>query len=180
MFQWSSSVIIFLSFCQASLRRAQCASVQDSEAPRGSQRRLLMEEEPANMTGADTRSLSNEDDSPKSMEWSYLLAGLGTAVALSLVIVTAVKFRVFRRFLASYRHSLLQESDGVSQYGQEGAPFPSSVSGRLGVLRLPEEDDDGFIEDNYIQTGDKERAQREEEEGYGMEDSDEDLQFTIG
>lgn len=120
------------------------------------------------------------------MEWSYLAAGLGTVLTMSLLIVMAVKFRLFHRFLASYRHSLLQETDGVSQYGQEEVSFPNSVSGRIGVVRGTlgglDEDDDGFIEDNYIQTSEKDRAdrEREEEEEGGTEDSDDDLQFTIG
>ncbi|XP_054624497.1 leucine-rich repeat-containing protein 19-like [Dunckerocampus dactyliophorus] len=186
MFQWSCSIIVFLSFCPTSIRKANCAPVYDTEGQKGSQRRLLIEEDLANINGTDTRSLTNVDNTPKSIEWSYLAAGLGTALAISLVIVTAVKFRVFHRFLASYRHSLLEEADGVSQYGQEEVTFPSSVSGRMGALRgtigTLEEDDDGFIEDNYIQTSEKDRAAREdeEEEEYGIEDSDDDLQFTIG
>lgn len=108
---------------------------------------------------------------------------------MSLLIVMAVKFRLFHRFLASYRHSLLQETDGTSQYGQEEAPYPNSVMGRMGVVGgTPgglDEDDDGFIEDNYIQTSEKDRAERErEEEEVGEEgledDSDDDIQFTIG
>uniref|UniRef100_A0A671UZD8 Uncharacterized protein n=1 Tax=Sparus aurata TaxID=8175 RepID=A0A671UZD8_SPAAU len=67
--------------------------------------------------------------STKSLEWSYLAAGLGTILTISLLIAMVVKFRVFHRFLASYRHSLLQEGTG----------------------RELDEDDDGFIEDNYIQ-----------------------------
>ena len=114
----------------------------------------------------------------------YLAAGLATAVATSLVVVAAVRFRLFHRFLASYRHSLLLEADGVSQYGQEGATYPSAGGGRGGRSGVPEvemeEDDDGFIEDNYITASDRQRAERQcrvEVE----EDSDEDLEeFAIG
>uniref|UniRef100_A0A4W6FQ51 Uncharacterized protein n=1 Tax=Lates calcarifer TaxID=8187 RepID=A0A4W6FQ51_LATCA len=95
--------------------------------------------------------------------WSYMAAALGTVLTISLLIVMAVKFRLFHRFLASYRHSLLQESDGIR-----------TVNGL-------DEDDDGFIEDNYIQTSEKDRAERErEEEEEGTDDSDDDIQFTIG
>uniref|UniRef100_A0A671V1Q4 Uncharacterized protein n=1 Tax=Sparus aurata TaxID=8175 RepID=A0A671V1Q4_SPAAU len=73
--------------------------------------------------------------STKSLEWSYLAAGLGTILTISLLIAMVVKFRVFHRFLASYRHSLLQEGTG----------------------RELDEDDDGFIEDNYIQASEKHR-----------------------
>uniref|UniRef100_A0A8C7XCU4 Uncharacterized protein n=1 Tax=Oryzias sinensis TaxID=183150 RepID=A0A8C7XCU4_9TELE len=62
-----------------------------------------------------------------------IFSGLGTVLSISLLIVMGVKFRVFHRFLASYRHALLQEVDGVSH--------------ATGL----EDDDDGFIEDNYIQ-----------------------------
>ncbi len=119
------------------------------------------------------------------MEWTYLAAALGTVLTISLLIVLAVKLRLFHRFLASYRHSLLEEADGVSQYSQN-ASFPNSgMSGMRvvgGTQRDPDDDDDGFIEDNYIQASEKDRADRErQEEGVEeMEDSDEDIQFTIG
>lgn len=116
------------------------------------------------------------------VDFSYLVAGLGVVLALSLLIVVAVKFRLFHRFLASYRHSLLRESDGVSQYGQEEPPFPSSITGRMGANRTElDDDDDGFIEDNYIQTSEKNRAGRVITSDLDeLEDSDDDIQFTIG
>ena len=125
------------------------------------------------------------DRDQKTLEWSYLAAGLGTALTISLFIVMAVKLRLFHRFLASYRHSLLHEADGVSQYGHDDVPYPSNVSGRMGMVGgtvsgRDEDDDDGFIEDNYIQTSERHRAEREREEEQGSEDSDDDLQFTIG
>lgn len=127
---------------------------------------------------------SNPDGGSKPLDWSYLAAGLGTALTVSLLIVVTVKFRLFHRFLASYRHSLLEEADGVSQYGQEDVSFPNSVMGRMGTVgRTLDDDDDGFIEDNYIQASEKDRAEREREEEEGgeeTEDSDEDLEFTIG
>lgn len=124
-------------------------------------------------------------DSPK-VELSYLAIALGTVITLSLFIVLVVKFRVLHHFLASYRHSLLQESDGASQYGQEDMSFPNNVSGRMGVVRGTQtgldDDDDGFIEDNYIQPSEKHmpEGQRQDEEIEGTDDSDDDLQFTIG
>ena len=127
---------------------------------------------------------TNQDEDVKSVEWSYLAAGLGVVLSMSLLIVMAVKFRVFHRFLASYRHSLLQESDGVSQYGQEEGSYPSTVNGRMEVFRgtqgTVDDDDDGFIEDNYIQSGEKDRAQKERrEEEEEEEDSDDELHFSI-
>uniref|UniRef100_A0AAY4CH97 Uncharacterized protein n=1 Tax=Denticeps clupeoides TaxID=299321 RepID=A0AAY4CH97_9TELE len=88
-----------------------------------------------------------------------------TALAVSLFLVAAVKFHLFQRYLDSYRH--------------------------LSPRGLCEDDDDGFIEDNYIQACEREvpNRDREEEEEAEWEDevmggnSDDELdleQFTIG
>lgn len=153
---------------------------------RGANRHLLVEEEIYSEVKNNTLERAvNPDEDKKPLNFSYMAAGLGSLLALSLMIVMAVKFRVFHRFLASYRHSLLQESDGISQYGQEEVAFPNSISSRVGMGPRTqcelEDDDDGFIEDNYIQTSEKERAEREaQEEDEDDSDDDLDLQFTIG
>lgn len=176
---------VFLYTLDIFVQEMMCASV--SENYRSHRRHLLVEEEPVRPTKNITlkRALEPEGDK-KSVDWSYMAAGLGSLLALSLFVVVAVKFRVFHRFLASYRHSLLQESDGVSQYGQEEVAFPNNISSRVGMGPRTQceldDDDDGFIEDNYIQTSEKERAEREAKEEEEEEDSDDDLdlQFTIG
>lgn len=179
--------VVFLYILDIVIQEVMCASIYDNH--RSHKRHLLVEEEPDSPTKNTTleRAL-DPDGGRKSLQWSYMAAGLGTLLALSLIVVMAVKFRVFHRFLASYRHSLLQESDGISQYGQEEVAFPNNISSRVGMGPRTqcelEDDDDGFIEDNYIQTSEKERAEREaqDEEEEDEEDSDDDLdlQFTIG
>ncbi|XP_047223142.1 type III endosome membrane protein TEMP-like [Girardinichthys multiradiatus] len=178
MAKWSSCIIVMKFLCVAFFSNAHSVTVSEAKTLKGSQRHLL------GVTGPlATNTTLTEAGSPQSPQWSYLALGLGTLLLLSLLIVMAVKFRLFHRFLASYRHSLLQETDGVSQYSPEDVSFPN-VSGQMGVVggtqRGVEDDDDGFIEDNYIQTSEKDRAERESREGEEEEDSDDDLQFTIG
>lgn len=130
-----------------------------------------------------SKASSDPGGEQKPVEWTFLAAGLGAALALSLLIVMLVKFRLFHRFLLSYRHSLLQESDGLSQYGPEDTAYQGRMAGRVAVVSgngEVEDDDDGFIEDNYIQTSEKDRAERERRKEEEEEDSDDDLQFTIG
>ncbi|XP_043941268.1 leucine-rich repeat-containing protein 19-like [Protopterus annectens] len=111
--------------------------------------------------------------------WQYLVGVLVGAISLSLLLALAVKCKLFQKYIASYRHRPLSEGDYSSQYdtestdvviagrGWEGMP-PSQV--RNPANRDVNEDDDGFIEDNYIQATDK----KEEDE-----DEDDDISFTL-
>ena len=125
---------------------------------------------------------SSSGEGGSSQTWPYLVAGLATTLTISAFIILAVKCRLFHRYLASYRHYRLPEGDLASQYSPEEGAIPGhGMEGRGGTRHGVDEDDDGFIEDNYIQASERERAERHSrEEEEGIEDSDDDLQFTIG
>ncbi|OCT84884.1 slit homolog 3 protein [Xenopus laevis] len=76
--------------------------------------------------------------------WPYLVGFIVIAICLSLLIAMAAKCNVFHRYIRSYRHRPLPENDWINQSQTElpGVPLP------------PNEDEDGFIEDNYIQPED--------------------------
>uniref|UniRef100_A0A8C1A775 Chromosome 1 open reading frame 210 n=1 Tax=Cyprinus carpio carpio TaxID=630221 RepID=A0A8C1A775_CYPCA len=79
------------------------------------------------------------EDEPKtsSESWKVFVAVLGSAITLSVLIAVMAKCKVVHKYLASYRHSRLSE----------GGPGTRSSAPTHDI----EADDDGFIEDNYIQ-----------------------------
>uniref|UniRef100_A0A3B3RNY7 Si:ch73-185c24.2 n=1 Tax=Paramormyrops kingsleyae TaxID=1676925 RepID=A0A3B3RNY7_9TELE len=83
--------------------------------------------------------------SQQTSGWPYLVAAMGTIVAISVFIILLVKCKLFQQYLASYQHALLSEMDTASHCSGPG--LPSEL-----------DDDDGFIEDNYIQASERERV----------------------
>ncbi|KAK2858189.1 hypothetical protein Q7C36_006108 [Tachysurus vachellii] len=140
-------------------------------------RKLLTE------TLENTINATDANDKKPSDSWKYLVAVLVIAISLSVLIAIGAKCKILQRYLASYRHSRLSEGDGASQcdpasfevgFANRGnIPNSDMVHGNL-------EDDDGFIEDNYIQASERERAEREAKH-WQEDDEDEDMEeFSIG
>lgn len=57
---------------------------------------------------------------PASHNWVFLVAVLAVAISTSIVIALLAKCQAVRRYLASYRHTRLRETDTVSQCEQSG------------------------------------------------------------
>lgn len=138
----------------------------------------------ATPTATHNGTLMNPPDSG-SHNWEFLVAVLATAISVSILIALLAKCHVVRRYLDSYRHTRLREVDTISQCDTPGLDLEFAMHGGQGMNRhsIPpprdEEDDDGFIEDNYIQASERERAERAAE---NMEDTEEELdeiEFTI-
>ncbi|NXU82736.1 LRC19 protein, partial [Xiphorhynchus elegans] len=87
--------------------------------------------------------------------WPYLVGFVVAAISISILIALAAKCKLVHKNFASYRHRPLPE---ISSIG--GSPMEDSSNwdrGSRGSQSMPDaadlqaEDDDGFIEDNYIQ-----------------------------
>ncbi|NXP07364.1 CA210 protein, partial [Thinocorus orbignyianus] len=91
--------------------------------------------------------------------WPYLVGFLVSAIGISLLIALAAKCKLFHKNFASYRHRPLPETSSIggnpmedsSNWDQSSGHSASKSHPMAGVADLQTEDDDGFIEDNYIQ-----------------------------
>uniref|UniRef100_A0A3Q1K8Z4 Uncharacterized protein n=1 Tax=Anabas testudineus TaxID=64144 RepID=A0A3Q1K8Z4_ANATE len=109
-----------------------------------------------------TDTLTSQKSRYTSHNWEFLVAVLVTAISVSLLITLLAKCHVVRRYLASYRHTRLRETDTVSH-----------------LPPVSEEDDDGFIEDNYIPASERARAERAAETMEDIEEELDEIEFTI-
>ncbi|XP_066548373.1 type III endosome membrane protein TEMP isoform X3 [Amia ocellicauda] len=137
---------------------------------------------PANSTKQETQN--PPEGSKGGHTWQYLVAVLVSAISVSVLIALAVKFKIFHRYLSSYRHSPLSEADTASHCDPESLEVGQGGTGSWHRSPAPceLEDDDGFIEDNYIQASERERAERGMQEVQGEEEEEEeeeDDQFSI-
>nr|XP_057929669.1 type III endosome membrane protein TEMP [Doryrhamphus excisus] len=135
-----------------------------------------------NSTLTTATEAPNDTKKSSSHRWEFLVAVLATAILLSIIMAVVAKCQVIRRYLASYRHTPLREEDAHNQCEQSsGLEVEFDMHGeRIMNPRLPvcAEDDDGFIEDNYIPASERERAQREAEDMEGTEEEMDEMDET--
>lgn len=129
-------------------------------------------------------TLANKTPKYDSHNWEFLVAVLVTAISISILIALLAKCQVVRRYLASYRHTRLMETDSVSHCDSAGLEVGFAMHEGHGINphSIPpviEDDDDGFIEDNYIPASERARAERAAENMEDTEEEMDDIEFTI-
>lgn len=141
----------------------------------------------SNETATPTAPANNGTSTGKytNHNWEFLVAVVVTAISVSILTVLLAKCQVVRRYLASYRHTRLREADTVSHCDPSGLEVGFSMHGGRGmnpdcIPPVSEEDDDGFIEDNYIPASERARAERAAEIiDEDTEEEMDEIEFTI-
>uniref|UniRef100_A0AAY4A1S0 Leucine-rich repeat-containing protein 19 n=1 Tax=Denticeps clupeoides TaxID=299321 RepID=A0AAY4A1S0_9TELE len=111
----------------------------------------------------DKGSTSNPALPQPGNSWKFLLGVVVIALSTSVLIVCAVKSPSWYKLLFNYRHQRLQEEDEhniftrarISNFSLETQQTETSAQELDGELDIHELDnEDGFIEDRYIEPGD--------------------------
>ncbi|XP_029356926.1 type III endosome membrane protein TEMP [Echeneis naucrates] len=137
-------------------------------------------------TATQNGTVTNQPGKYTSHNWEFLLGVLVTAISISLLIALLAKCQVVRNYFASYRHTRLKEADNVSHCDPESVPRGLEMEYAMHtgwqtriVPPVSEEDDDGFIEDNYIPASERARAERAAENMEDTEEEMDEIEFSI-
>ncbi|KAG9273688.1 type III endosome membrane protein TEMP-like [Astyanax mexicanus] len=140
------------------------------------QRKLLVED---GENSKDDFNASNprmmEENVAGSSPWPILVGLLLSVLSVAFVIMLVVRYRIIQRFFGGYSEALLPEGDTASQFSHAGTLAAHGMREREVYTIDHEEDDDGFIEDNYISSGEKQKVATDTEEEVLDTDSDDDL-----